>query len=30
MPTVGVFNKEAQKVGDIELAESVFGVEMKR
>lgn len=27
MPTVGLFNKEGQKVGDIELAESVFGVE---
>jgi len=27
MPTVGLFNKEGQKVGDMELAESVFGVE---
>jgi large subunit ribosomal protein L4 len=27
MPTVGLFNKEGQKVGDIELAENVFGVE---
>ncbi|MCM0649395.1 50S ribosomal protein L4 [Clostridium swellfunianum] len=25
MPTVGLFNKEGQKVGDIQLAESVFG-----
>jgi len=28
MPTVGVFNKEGQKVGDIQLAERVFGVEV--
>jgi large subunit ribosomal protein L4 len=28
MPTVGLFNKEGNKVGDIELAESVFGVEI--
>jgi len=28
MPTVGLFNKEGQKVGDVELAESVFGVEV--
>jgi large subunit ribosomal protein L4 len=28
MPTVGLFNKEGQKVGDIELAEGVFGVEI--
>jgi len=28
MPTVGLFNKEGQKVGDIELAESVFNVEV--
>ncbi|SHJ50217.1 large subunit ribosomal protein L4 [Clostridium amylolyticum] len=28
MPTVGVFNKEGQKVGDIQLAEAVFGVEV--
>ena len=27
MPTVGMFNKEGQKVGDIELSENVFGVE---
>jgi large subunit ribosomal protein L4 len=25
MPTVGLFNKEGQKIGDIELAESIFG-----
>ena len=28
MPTVGLFNKEGQKVGDIELAEKVFGAEV--
>ena len=28
MPTVGLFNKEGQRVGDIELAESVFNVEV--
>ena len=28
MPTVGLFNKEGQKVSDIELAENVFGVEV--
>jgi len=28
MPTVGLFNKEGQKVGDIELADSVFNVEV--
>lgn len=28
MPTVGLFNKEGQKVGDIELADHVFGVEI--
>lgn len=28
MPTLGLFNKEGQKVGDIELAESVFNVEV--
>lgn len=28
MPKVGLFNKEGQKVGDIELAESVFGAEV--
>jgi len=26
MPTVGLFNKEGQKVGDVQLAESVFNV----
>lgn len=30
MPTVGVFNKEGQKVGDMELAASVFGVEVNK
>ena len=28
MPTVGVFNKEGKKVGDMELNENVFGVEV--
>ena len=28
MPTVGLFNKEGQKVGDIQLADNVFGVEI--
>lgn len=28
MPTVGVFNKEGNKVSDMELSESVFGVEV--
>ncbi len=28
MPTVGLFNKEGQKVGDLELAESVFNAEV--
>jgi len=28
MPTVGLFNKEGQKVGDIQLADSVFNVEV--
>jgi 50S ribosomal protein L4, bacterial/organelle len=28
MPTVGLFNREGQKVGDIQLAESVFGAEV--
>ncbi|MHC1720067.1 MAG: 50S ribosomal protein L4 [Clostridiaceae bacterium] len=28
MPTVGLFNQEGQKVGDIELADSVFNVEV--
>ncbi|WP_040210016.1 50S ribosomal protein L4 [Clostridium polynesiense] len=30
MPTVGLFNKEGQKVGDIQLAENVFGVEVNQ
>jgi len=30
MPTLGLFNKEGQKVGDIQLAESVFGVEVNK
>jgi large subunit ribosomal protein L4 len=30
MPTVGLFNKEGQKVGDVQLAESVFGVEINQ
>ena len=30
MPTVGLFNKEGQKVGDIQLAENVFGVEINK
>jgi large subunit ribosomal protein L4 len=30
MPTVEIFNKEGQKVGDMELAASVFGVEVNR
>ncbi len=28
MPTVGLFNKEGKKVGDVQLSESVFGVEV--
>ncbi|ERK32550.1 MULTISPECIES: 50S ribosomal protein L4 [Clostridium] len=28
MPTVGLFNKEGQKVGDFQLNENVFGVEI--
>jgi large subunit ribosomal protein L4 len=28
MPTVGLFNREGQKVGDIQLADNVFGVEV--
>ncbi|MFL0249198.1 50S ribosomal protein L4 [Clostridium neuense] len=28
MPTVGLFNNEGQKVGDIELSEKVFGAEV--
>ena len=30
MPTVGLFNKEGQKVGDVQLAESIFGVEINQ
>ena len=30
MPTVGLFNKEGQKVGDIELNENIFGVEVNQ
>ena len=30
MPTVGLFNKEGQKVGDIQLSESVFAVEINQ
>jgi large subunit ribosomal protein L4 len=30
MPTVGLFNIEGKKVGDIQLAESVFGVEINK
>jgi len=30
MPTVGLFNKEGQKVGDIQLSENVFGVEVNQ
>ena len=30
MPTLGLFNKEGQKVGDIQLAESVFAVEVNK
>ncbi|MEW9095679.1 MAG: 50S ribosomal protein L4 [Clostridiaceae bacterium] len=30
MPTVGLFNKEGKKVGDIQLADSVFGVEVNQ
>lgn len=28
MPTVGLFNKEGQKIGDIDLSENIFGVEV--
>ena len=28
MPTVGLFNKEAKKVGDIQLNDKVFAVEV--
>jgi large subunit ribosomal protein L4 len=30
MPTVGLFNIEGKKVGDIQLAESIFGVEVNK
>ena len=30
MPTVGLFNKEGQKVGDVQLSESVFAVEINQ
>jgi large subunit ribosomal protein L4 len=30
MPTVGLFNKEGQKVGDVQLSESIFGVEVNQ
>ena len=30
MPTVGLFNIEGKKVGDIQLAESIFGVEINK
>ena len=30
MPTVGLFNKEGQQVGDIQLNEQVFGVEVNK
>ena len=30
MPTVGLFNKEGQKVSDIQLSESVFAVEINK
>jgi large subunit ribosomal protein L4 len=30
MPTVGLFNKEGQKVGDFELSDNVFGVEVNQ
>lgn len=30
MPTVGLFNIEGQKVGDIQLADNVFGVEINK
>ena len=28
MPTVGLFNKEGKKVGDFQLNENIFGVEI--
>ncbi|MDD6794911.1 MAG: 50S ribosomal protein L4, partial [Clostridiaceae bacterium] len=30
MPTVGLFNKEGKQVGDFQLNESVFGVEVNQ
>lgn len=30
MPTVGLFNKEGQKVGDFQLSDNVFGVEVNQ
>jgi len=30
MPTVGVFNKEGQKVGDVELSDDIFGAEINK
>jgi len=30
MPTVGLFNNEGQKVGDFQLNENVFGVEVNQ
>lgn len=30
MPTVGLFNKEGQKVGDMQLSDNVFGVEVNQ
>lgn len=30
MPTVGLFNKEGQKVGDLELNESIFGADINK
>ena len=28
MPTVGLFNKEGKKVGDFQLNENIFGIEI--
>lgn len=30
MPTVGLFNKEGKKVGDVQLSDNVFGVEVNQ
>ncbi|WP_035292543.1 50S ribosomal protein L4 [Clostridium sp. KNHs214] len=30
MPTVGLFNREGQKVGDVELSANVFGIEVNK